>query len=65
VVTDAETWELIKRRLLHSLAASNAGEFMKRMRRQGDLRPMQGRPSAMEELKTLLARREVLYANPI
>jgi XRE family aerobic/anaerobic benzoate catabolism transcriptional regulator len=37
-------------------------EFMKRMRRQGDLRPMQGRPSAMDELKALLARREPLYA---
>ena len=35
---------------------------MKRMRRQGDLRPMQGRPSAMDELKSLLARREPLYA---
>jgi XRE family aerobic/anaerobic benzoate catabolism transcriptional regulator len=32
------------------------------MRRQGDLRPMQGRPSAMDELKALLSRREPLYS---
>ena len=62
VVTDAETWELIKRRCFTVWLHATPEEFMKRMRRQGDLRPMQGRPSAMDELKTLLARREVLYA---
>jgi XRE family aerobic/anaerobic benzoate catabolism transcriptional regulator len=30
--------------------------------RQGDMRPMKGNPSAMTELKSLLARREPLYA---
>lgn len=62
VVTDAETWELIKRRCFTVWLHATPEEFMKRMRRQGDLRPMQGRPSAMDELKTLLARREPLYA---
>jgi len=62
VVTDAETWELIKRRCFTVWLHATPEEFMKRMRRQGDLRPMQGRPSAMDELKTLLARREALYA---
>jgi XRE family transcriptional regulator, aerobic/anaerobic benzoate catabolism transcriptional regulator len=62
VVTDPETWELIKRRCFTVWLHATPEEFMKRMRRQGDLRPMQGRPSAMDELKTLLARREPLYA---
>jgi XRE family aerobic/anaerobic benzoate catabolism transcriptional regulator len=30
--------------------------------RQGDMRPMKDNPSAMTELKSLLARRESLYA---
>jgi XRE family aerobic/anaerobic benzoate catabolism transcriptional regulator len=62
VVTDPETWGLIKRRCFTVWLHATPDEFMKRMRRQGDLRPMQGRPSAMDELKTLLARREPLYA---
>jgi XRE family aerobic/anaerobic benzoate catabolism transcriptional regulator len=62
VVTDAETWALVKRRCFTVWLHATPEEFMKRMRRQGDLRPMQGRPSAMDELKALLARREPLYA---
>ena len=62
VVTDVETWELIKRRCFTVWLHATPEEFMKRMRRQGDLRPMQGRPSAMDELKALLTRREPLYA---
>ncbi len=62
VVTDTETWELIKRRCFTVWLHATPVEFMKRMQRQGDLRPMQGRPSAMDELKALLARREPPYA---
>lgn len=62
VVTDPETWGLIKRRCFTIWLHATPQEFMRRMRRQGDLRPMQGRPSAMDELKALLARREPLYA---
>src|SRR5262249_262362 len=62
IVTDAESWELIKRRCFTVWLHATPEEFMKRMRRQGDLRPIQGRPSAMNELKALLARREPLYA---
>jgi shikimate kinase len=35
---------------------------MKRMRRAGDFRPMQGRAAPMAELKALLKRRGPLYA---
>ena len=62
VVSDPETWGLVKRRCYTVWLHATPEEFMKRMRRQGDLRPMQGRPSAMDELKALLARREPLYA---
>jgi XRE family aerobic/anaerobic benzoate catabolism transcriptional regulator len=62
VVTDSESWGLIKRRCFTVWLHATPKEFMKRMRRQGDLRPMQGRPSAMDELKALLGRREPLYA---
>jgi XRE family aerobic/anaerobic benzoate catabolism transcriptional regulator len=62
VVTDPESWELIKRRCFTVWLHATPEEFMKRMRRQGDTRPMQGRPSAMDELRALLARREPLYA---
>lgn len=62
VVTDPDTWGLIKRRCFTVWLHATPEEFMKRMRRQGDLRPMQGRPSAMDELRALLARREPLYA---
>jgi XRE family transcriptional regulator, aerobic/anaerobic benzoate catabolism transcriptional regulator len=62
VVTDAESWELIKRRCFTVWLHATPAEFMSRMRRQGDTRPMQGRPAAMAELKALLQRREPLYA---
>ena len=62
VVTDAESWDLIKRRCFSVWLQATPSEYMNRMRRQGDTRPMKGRPEAMAELKTLLRRREPLYA---
>ncbi|MCI0388531.1 MAG: helix-turn-helix domain-containing protein [Acidobacteria bacterium] len=62
VVTDAESWELIKRRCFTVWLHATPIEYMNRMRRQGDTRPMLGRPKAMAELKALLQRREPLYA---
>ena len=37
-------------------------EHLQRVIRQGDMRPMQGTPKALEHLKTLLAQREQEYA---
>jgi len=62
IVTDEESWSLIKRRCVTVWLHATAEEFMKRMRKQGDMRPMQGRPAANAELKALLSRREPLYA---
>ena len=36
-------------------------EHLQRVADQGDRRPMQGRPRALQELEELLARREPLY----
>jgi XRE family aerobic/anaerobic benzoate catabolism transcriptional regulator len=62
VVTDPESWDLIKRRCFTVWLHATPDEFMRRMHKQGDTRAIQGRPAAMSELKALLARREPLYA---
>lgn len=62
LVTDVGSWELVKQRCFTVWLHATPQEFMKRLRRQGDTRPMQSSPSAMAELKSLLARREPLYA---
>jgi XRE family aerobic/anaerobic benzoate catabolism transcriptional regulator len=62
LVTDAESWEMVKRHCFTVWLHATPSEFMRRLRRQGDTRPMQNSPSAMTELKSLLARREPLYA---
>nr|MBX2886952.1 hypothetical protein [Granulosicoccus sp.] len=37
-------------------------EHMERVKRQGDERPMEGNPAAMQELKSILVSRESLYS---
>jgi XRE family aerobic/anaerobic benzoate catabolism transcriptional regulator len=62
IVTDAASWDLIKQRCFTVWLHATPQEFMKRMKRQGDTRPMKGSPSAMHELKAILARRQPLYS---
>jgi XRE family transcriptional regulator, aerobic/anaerobic benzoate catabolism transcriptional regulator len=62
VVTDAESWETIKRRCFTVWLHAAPEEIVRRVRRQGDIRSIQGRPALMDEMKALLARREPLYA---
>lgn len=62
VVTDAESWEMIKRRCFTVWLHATPEAHLKRVRRQGDIRPMQGRRAPMAELRALLKRREPLYA---
>jgi XRE family aerobic/anaerobic benzoate catabolism transcriptional regulator len=62
LVTEIESWELVKQRCFTVWLHATPQEFMKRLRRQGDTRPMQNSSSALAELKSLLARREPLYA---
>lgn len=61
VVTDAENWELLKRRCFTVWLRALPHEHLTRVQKQGDTRPIQGRPAALAELKALLARREPLY----
>ena len=62
LVTDAESWGAVKRRCFTIWLRATPQEHMTRVLRQGDTRPMKDNPSAMTELKTLLQRRESLYA---
>ena len=62
LVTDAESWEMVKRRCFTVWLRATPQEHMTRVQRQGDTRPMRDNPSAMTELKSLLAQREPLYA---
>jgi XRE family aerobic/anaerobic benzoate catabolism transcriptional regulator len=62
IVTDPGSWDLIKQRCFTIWLHATPDEFMRRLRRQGDTRPMRGNPSAMAELKSILTRRQPLYA---
>jgi XRE family transcriptional regulator, aerobic/anaerobic benzoate catabolism transcriptional regulator len=62
LVTYAESWSLVKRNCFTVWLRATPEEHMTRVLKQGDLRPMKDNPSAMNELKVLLARRELLYS---
>jgi len=62
IVTDTESWDIVKRRCFTIWLRATPQEHMNRVLRQGDTRPMRDNPSAMAELKSLLSRREPLYA---
>jgi XRE family transcriptional regulator, aerobic/anaerobic benzoate catabolism transcriptional regulator len=62
LVTYTESWSLVKRNCFTVWLRATPEEHMTRVLKQGDLRPMKDNPSAMNELKGLLARREPLYS---
>jgi len=62
IVSDAQNWELLKRRCLTIWLRATPRDHMQRVIRQGDTRPMRDNPAAMTELRGLLERREPLYA---
>ena len=62
IVSDAQNWELLKRRCLTIWLRATPRDHMQRVIRQGDTRPMRNNPAAMTELRGLLERREPLYA---
>jgi XRE family transcriptional regulator, aerobic/anaerobic benzoate catabolism transcriptional regulator len=61
VVTDPESWNLVKQRCFTIWLHATPEELMKRTKRKGNPRLL-SRPSVMTDLKSLLARREPLYA---
>jgi XRE family aerobic/anaerobic benzoate catabolism transcriptional regulator len=61
LVTDPETWGLLRSRARTIWLKATPREHWDRVVAQGDVRPMRGRPKAMNELKQLLASRTPLY----
>jgi XRE family aerobic/anaerobic benzoate catabolism transcriptional regulator len=62
VVTDPETWQLLKRRTYTVWLKASPEDHWKRVLGQGDTRPMANRASAMAELRSILSRRSPLYS---
>src|SRR5436190_8381576 len=62
VVTDPETWQLLKRRTHTVWVKASPEDHWKRVLGQGDTRPMANRTSAMVELRSILSLRAPLYA---
>jgi XRE family aerobic/anaerobic benzoate catabolism transcriptional regulator len=61
IVTDPETWGLLRNRARTVWLKASPREHWDRVVAQGDVRPMRGRPRAMNELRQLLAARIPLY----
>lgn len=62
IVTAPETWALLKARAHTIWLEAEPEAHYQRVMEQGDLRPMENRPSAMNELHALLEARAPLYA---
>lgn len=62
VVTDSETWQLLKRRSHTVWLKASPDDHWKRVLDQGDNRPMANRASAMTELRSILSLRASLYS---
>lgn len=61
IVTDAETWGLLRSRARTVWLKATPKEHWDRVVAQGDVRPMRDRPRAKNELEQLLAARAPLY----
>ena len=62
IVTDKETYALLKKRTVTLWLKARASDHWDRVVAQGDARPMRGRANAMSELKALLRLRQPLYS---
>jgi XRE family aerobic/anaerobic benzoate catabolism transcriptional regulator len=62
IVTDKETFALLKERAITLWLKARARDHWDRVVAQGDARPMRGRTNAMSELKSLLRLRKPLYS---
>jgi XRE family aerobic/anaerobic benzoate catabolism transcriptional regulator len=61
IVEDSETYNLLLQSFHTVWLTAQPQEHMGRVMAQGDRRPVQGNPDAMENLRRLLARREPMY----
>ena len=62
IVTDRETFALLRKHAKTVWLRADAEDHLRRVVAQGDVRPMQGRPAAKNELRDLLKARRHLYA---
>jgi XRE family aerobic/anaerobic benzoate catabolism transcriptional regulator len=62
LVTDPATYELLLERCFCVWLKASPEDHMGRVIAQGDMRPFKGRATALDEIRTLLADRDALYA---
>lgn len=62
IVSDEATFSHVLSRFHTVWLKANAGDHMDRVRAQGDIRPMDGNPQAMLQLRQILKERESRYA---
>ncbi|MBI4265676.1 MAG: helix-turn-helix domain-containing protein [Acidobacteria bacterium] len=62
VVTDPESWHLLKRRTHTVWLKASPEDLWKRVLKQGETRPMSNRTSAMAELRSMISQRMPLYS---
>lgn len=61
IVGDDDAYDMVLERFHTIWVRTSPGEHMARVRAQGDLRPMEGNPAAMDQLKALLRHRTPAY----
>jgi XRE family aerobic/anaerobic benzoate catabolism transcriptional regulator len=62
IVTATHSWRLLREGAHTVWLQASPASHLERVRAQGDLRPMQGRPNAQQELEAILSERSSLYA---
>lgn len=62
IVSEDDTYSHVLSRFHTVWIKASAGDHMDRVRAQGDVRPMEGNPQAMIQLRQILKSREALYA---
>lgn len=62
IVTAAQSWRLLREGALTVWLQASPASHLARVRAQGDLRPMRGRPNAQQELEAILRERSSLYS---
>ncbi len=62
IVTAPETWRRLQEGARTVWLQASPASHLERVRAQGDLRPMEGRPNALAELEAILDERSGLYA---
>jgi len=62
LVTSSASWTRLRERALTVWLKASPRSHLERVTAQGDLRPMAGRPEALQELTSILEERQPLYA---